>query len=49
MFTYLYDLLSIDDFNGISERIEIAKGKYKKPSTIKEIYKQEKRKWHLEK
>tara|TARA_R110000772_G_scaffold31754_3_gene78086 strand:+ start:13147 stop:13296 length:150 start_codon:yes stop_codon:yes gene_type:complete len=49
MLTLIHDLLSEDDFYGYSERIEIAKGKYKKPSTIKEIIKQEKRKWHLEK
>lgn len=36
-------LLQIDDFYGVSENIEIAKGKYKLPQTLKEGYKQIKR------
>ena len=37
-------LLNIDNFYGISEEIEIAKGKYKLPTTLKEGLKQIKRK-----
>ena len=39
-------LLEIDNFYGISEDIEVAKGKYKLPLTIKEGYKQIKRGWY---
>tara|TARA_R100000935_G_C2677467_1_gene101396 strand:+ start:76 stop:216 length:141 start_codon:yes stop_codon:yes gene_type:complete len=40
-------LLNMDDFCGIDETIEIAKGKNKMPETLKEGYKQIKRtiKW----
>ena len=44
----LLKLLNIDDFYGCSEEIEIAKGKYKLPMTIKEAVKQFKR-MHYEK
>jgi hypothetical protein len=36
-------MLQLDDWHGISENIDIAKGKYKKPSTIKEAIKSLKR------
>lgn len=36
-------LLNIDNFYGETENIEIAKGKYKLPTTLKEGYKQIKR------
>lgn len=36
-------MLSISDFYGESEAIDIAKGKHKLPSTIKEGVKQKKR------
>ena len=36
-------LLNIDNFYGQTENIEIAKGKYKLPTTLKEGYKQIKR------
>ena len=39
----IIELLQIDDFVGKHEFIEIAKGKYKTPKTIKEGYKQAKR------
>ena len=41
-------LLNIDEWYGISEEVEIAKGKYKLPLTFKEGFKQlkRKRKWH---
>ena len=41
-------LLNIDEFYGISEEIEIAKGKYKMPETIKEGFKQVKRAYYEE-
>ena len=45
----IIDLLSVDDFYGESELIDIAKGKYKAPLTFKEMYKQAKRRaiWQL--
>jgi hypothetical protein len=36
-------LLNLDNFYGQTENIEIAKGKYKLPTTLKEGYKQIKR------
>ena len=39
-------LLHIDEWYGISEEVEIAKGKYKLPLTFKEGFKQLKRKRH---
>ncbi len=39
----LFKLLRIDEFKGVSENIDIAKGKYKLPETIKEGIKQIKR------
>lgn len=38
------DLLKLEDYYGKSEYIDIAKGKYKIPTTVKEAYKQGKRK-----
>ena len=45
----IIDLLSVDDFYGESELIDIAKGKYKAPETLKEMYTNTKRrvKWQL--
>jgi hypothetical protein len=39
-------LLSSADFYGVSENIEIAKGKYAIPTSIKHAYEQGKRKAH---
>jgi hypothetical protein len=39
-------LLNIDNFYGVSENIEIAKGKYKMPETLKEGFKQLKRAYY---
>jgi len=39
----IIDLLKLADYKGESELIDIAKGKYKIPNTIKEAYKQFKR------
>lgn len=43
MIENILNLLSIDDFKGKSELIDIAKGKHKLPGTIKEGVKQIKR------
>ena len=47
MIGLILDILEMDDWHGVSEEIEIAKGKYKLPTNIKEGYKQEirRRKW----
>ena len=37
MIKTVIDLLNLEDFYGISEDIDIAKGKYKYPSTWKEL------------
>jgi len=44
-------LLNIDEFYGKSEIIEIAKGRNKAPESLKEMYKNAKRriKWQLKK
>ena len=44
MIQKIIELLAIDEFYGQSEIIDIAKGKYKIPKTIKEVYIQELRK-----
>lgn len=43
MIKNILDLLSLDNYYGVSETIDIAKGKHKIPSTIKEGVKQIKR------
>lgn len=43
MIRQILDMLTIDEFYGISENIDIAKGKYKIPSNLKEVVKQTKR------
>ncbi len=40
----IFKLLNINNFYGISENIEIAKGKYKLPETLKQGFQQIKRK-----
>jgi len=47
MLNNIIELLKIDNFYNKSELIEMAKGKYKAPETIKEAYKNAKRriKW----
>tara|TARA_R100000700_G_C3128155_1_gene114413 strand:+ start:726 stop:878 length:153 start_codon:yes stop_codon:yes gene_type:complete len=49
MIKNIIDMLKLDDHFGISENIEIAKGKYKLESNVKKIYKQEKRKLYFKK
>lgn len=36
-------ILNLDDFYGVSENIDIAKGKYKLPQSFKKAWKQRKR------
>jgi hypothetical protein len=43
MITDILNMLRIDDFYGKSDNIEIAKGKYKLPTTVKDVFKQAKR------
>ena len=49
MIDNILTLLSLDDWHGESEFIDIAKGKYKAPETWKETFKNTKRrvKWQL--
>ena len=49
MIKNIVDMLKLDDHIGISENVEIAKGKYKLESNVKKIYKQEKRKLYFKK
>ena len=42
-------MLKLDNHFGISENVEIEKGKYKLESNVKKIYKQEKRKLYFKK
>jgi|TARA_R110002050_G_scaffold70785_1_gene152558 hypothetical protein len=49
MIKNIVDMLKLDDHFGISENVEIAKGKYKLESNLKKIYKQEKRKLYFKK
>lgn len=43
MIKNILDMLKIDEFYGKSEFIDIAKGKYKIPTSVMEAYKQGKR------
>jgi len=45
----ILDILRADNFYNESETIEIAKGKNKMPETLKEGFKQLKRKWQIKK
>ena len=44
MIKHILDILKLDDFYGKSDYIDIAKGKYEIPKSIKGAYKQGKRK-----
>jgi hypothetical protein len=46
MIKEILNLLMLDNHYGQSETIEIAKGKFKKPSNISEAINQIKRQWH---
>jgi hypothetical protein len=39
MIEQILNLLRVDDFYGNTNAIEIAKGKYKLPETVKEVFK----------
>lgn len=43
MIKNIIDLLNTNEFYGVSERVEIAKGKYKKPKNWKEFKEKVKR------
>lgn len=43
MIRQLIELLAADDWYGVSENIDIAKGKYKVPLTFKEAFNNKKR------
>ena len=43
MLKTIIELLKQDDFYGIDERIDIAKGKYQPPKTLKEAFNKTKR------
>lgn len=47
MIKTLIEILQADDWLGVSETIEIAKGKYKPKSKTKDIIQQNKRKWQM--
>jgi len=47
MIKFIIELLKSDDFFGVSEIVDIAKGKHEITGNVKKIFKQEKRKkWH---
>jgi hypothetical protein len=43
MIELILEMLKLDDHLGVSEAVDIAKGKYKVPETIKEVKEQKKR------
>ncbi len=43
MLDKIIEMLKLTDHYGVSEEIEIAKGKYKLSNNLKEVYKQDKR------
>ena len=46
----IIDMLSVNDFYGVSERVDIAKGKYEIPFTWTELWKNIKRRlWQTKK
>lgn len=47
MIKLLVEILQVDDWLGVSETIEIAKGKYKPKTKTKDIIHQNKRKWQM--
>jgi hypothetical protein len=44
MIKHILDILKIDEFYGKSDFIDIAKGRYEIPTSVKQAYKQGKRK-----
>ena len=49
MIKNIINMLKLDDHNGISEEIEIAKGKYQLEKKVKKVYKQKIRKLYFKK
>ena len=49
MITEIIDLLNTDDFYGVSEEVDIAKGKYETPTTFKGFWKMIKRYYYAKK
>ena len=49
MIQLILELLKADDFFGVSEIVDVAKGKHELTGNLKKIYKQEKRKQWLKK
>ncbi len=45
MIRQIIELLKTDNFYNVSEEVEIAKGKYKAPETMKEFTRAIKRRW----
>lgn len=45
----ILELLKITEYYGISENVEIAKGKYKIPTTVKEVFEQARRQKRMKK
>lgn len=46
MIGQILELLKMDDYYNVSEIVDIAKGKHEYTSSIKKIYKQQKRKYN---
>lgn len=49
MIKSIIDMLSLTDHYGKSELIEIAKGRYEIPKTLRQVIKQFKREWKIRK
>lgn len=45
----IIELLKITEYYGISENVEIAKGKYKIPNSVKEVFEQARRQKRMKK
>jgi hypothetical protein len=43
MINNIIDLLALDEYYGVSERVDIAKGKYETPNTFRSFWKMIKR------
>lgn len=46
MISKIIDLLVVDEFYGVSTRVDIAKGRYERPTTWKSLVKLSKRVWY---
>jgi hypothetical protein len=45
MLKNIIDLLKMNDYYGVDERIDIAKGKYEPPKTLREAFNKRNRQW----